>query len=108
MLQLDLARPSQDVVLATKEKTEQALMALVNGQTAAQRPKNVQGRKNDDPTFVRYTPSAQMGEAQGKTRIFKIQQRQIDPLEPPKFKFKRIPRGPVRSSSLRTRREIKC
>jgi SNW domain-containing protein 1 len=77
--QLDLARP---------------LMALVSGQTAAQRPKNVQGRKNDEPTFVRYTPTAQMGEAQGKTRIFKIQQRQIDPLEPPKFKHKRIPRGP--------------
>jgi SNW domain-containing protein 1 len=92
--QLDLARPSQEVVQATKEKTEQALMALVSGQTAAQRPKNVQGRKNDEPTFVRYTPTAQMGEAQGKTRIFKIQQRQIDPLEPPKFKHKRIPRGP--------------
>lgn len=92
--ELDLARPSQEVVQATKEKTEQALMALVSSQTAAQKPKNVQGRKNDEPTFVRYTPTAQMGEAQGKTRIFKIQQRQIDPMEPPKFKHKRIPRGP--------------
>ncbi|KAH8707572.1 SKIP/SNW domain-containing protein [Phaeosphaeriaceae sp. PMI808] len=92
--QLDLARPSQEVVQATKQKTEAALMALVSGQTAAQKPKNVQGRKNDEPTFVRYTPTAQMGEAQGKTRIFKIQQRQVDPLEPPKFKHKRIPRGP--------------
>jgi SNW domain-containing protein 1 len=92
--ELDLAKPSQEVVQATKLKTEQAIMALVSGQTAAQRPKNVQGRKNDEPTFVRYTPTAQMGEAQGKTRIFKIQQRQIDPLEPPKFKHKRIPRGP--------------
>jgi len=92
--ELDLARPSQEVVQATKERTEQALMALVAGQNAAQKPKNVQGRKNDEPTFVRYTPTAQMGEAQGKTRIFKIQQRQLDPLEPPKFKHKRIPRGP--------------
>ncbi|KAL6709253.1 mRNA splicing protein [Coniothyrium glycines] len=92
--ELDLARPSEDVVQATKQKTEQALMALVAGQTAAQKPKNVQGRKDDEPTFVRYTPTAQMGEAQGKTRIFKIQQRQIDPMEPPKFKHKRIPRGP--------------
>lgn len=58
--ELDLSRPSQDVVQATKEKTEQALMALVAGQTAAQRPKNVQGRKDDEPTFVRYTPTAQM------------------------------------------------
>jgi SNW domain-containing protein 1 len=91
---LDLSRPSAEVVQETKEKTEQALMKLVAGQTAAQRPKNVQGRKNDEPTFVRYTPTAQMGAAQGQTRIFKIQQRQIDPLEPPKFKHKRIPRGP--------------
>ncbi|OAL53042.1 hypothetical protein IQ07DRAFT_350462 [Pyrenochaeta sp. DS3sAY3a] len=91
---LDLARPSEDVVQATKEKTEQALLALVAGQNAAQKPKNVQGRKDDEPTFVRYTPTAQMGEAQGKERIIKIQQRQIDPMEPPKFKHKRIPRGP--------------
>ena len=84
--QLDLSRPDASVVQETKERTEQALMALVSSQTAAQRPKNVQGRKNDEPTFVRYTPTAQMGESQGKTRIFKIQQRQIDPLEPPKFK----------------------
>jgi len=61
--ELDLARPSQEVVQATKERTEQALMALVAGQNAAQKPKNVQGRKNDEPTFVRYTPTAQMGEA---------------------------------------------
>jgi len=92
--ELDLSRPSAEVVQATKEKTEQALMALVQGQTAAQRPKNVQGRKNDEPTFVRYTPTAQHGQAQGQTRIIKIQQRQIDPMEPPKFKHKRIPRGP--------------
>jgi SNW domain-containing protein 1 len=92
--ELDLDRPSQEVVQATKAKTEAALLALVQGQTAAQKPKNVQGRKDDEPTFVRYTPTAQMGEAQGKTRIFKIQQRQIDPMEPPKFKHKRIPRGP--------------
>ena len=81
--ELDLSRPSQEVVQATKQKTEQALMALVAGQTAAQKPKNVQGRSSDEPTFVRYTPTAQMGEAQGKTRIFKIQQRQLDPWSRP-------------------------
>ncbi|KAF2261701.1 hypothetical protein CC78DRAFT_535427 [Lojkania enalia] len=89
--EIDLQRPSREVVQATKERTAAALQALVAGQTAAQRPKNVQGRKNDEPTFVRYTPTAQMGDQQGKTRILKIQQRQIDPMEPPKFKHKRIP-----------------
>jgi hypothetical protein len=34
---LDLSRPSAEVVQETKEKTEQALMKLVAGQTAAQR-----------------------------------------------------------------------
>ncbi|KAF2249549.1 pre-mRNA-processing protein 45 [Trematosphaeria pertusa] len=92
--ELDLDRPSQEMVEATKKKTEEALNALIVGQTAAQRPKNVRGRTNDEPTYVKYQPTAQMGEAQGKTRILKIQQRQIDPLEPPKFKHKRIPRGP--------------
>ncbi|KAH7135691.1 SKIP/SNW domain-containing protein [Dendryphion nanum] len=92
--EIDLARPSQEDVAATKERTAQALQALVSGQTAAQKPKNVKGRSNDEPTFVRYTPSGQMGGPQGQTRIVKIQQRQLDPMEPPKFKHKRIPRGP--------------
>lgn len=92
--ELDLDRPSQEMVQATKEKTAEALNALIAGQTAAQRPKMVKGRAKDEPTFVKYTPSAQMGEAQGQTRILKIQQRQMDPMEPPKFKHKRIPRGP--------------
>lgn len=95
--ELDLSRPSQEDVEATRERTAQALAALVQGQTAAQNPKNVKGRSKDEPTFVRYTPSAQMGEAQGKTRILKIQQRQIDPMEPPKFKHKKIPRGKLNS-----------
>ncbi|PVH97576.1 pre-mRNA-processing protein 45 [Periconia macrospinosa] len=92
--ELDLERPSQELVQATKERTQEALSALIAGQTAAQRPKMVKGRAKDEPTFVKYTPSAQMGDAQGKTRILKIQQRQMDPMEPPKFKHKKIPRGP--------------
>jgi SNW domain-containing protein 1 len=92
--EIDLARPSQEEVEATRERTAQALAVLVQGQTVAQNPKNVKGRSKDEPTFVRYTPTAQMGEGQGKTRILKIQQRQIDPMEPPKFKHKKIPRGP--------------
>lgn len=92
--ELDLARPTQEEVEKTKERTAQALALLVQGQTAAQNPKNVKGRSKDEPTFVRYTPTAQMGEGQGKTRILKIQQRQLDPMEPPKFKHKKIPRGP--------------
>ncbi|GAM84077.1 hypothetical protein ANO11243_020690 [Dothideomycetidae sp. 11243] len=93
--ELSLERPSAEEVAATKERTQQALASLVSGAVAAQKPKNVQGISRKDPTFVRYTPAAQMGDNSRKQdRIMKIVERQQDPMEPPKFKHKKIPRGP--------------
>lgn len=93
--ELSLARPSEDEVAATKERTQQALAALVSGAVAAQKPKNVKGISRKDATYVRYTPAAQMGDNSKKQdRIMKIVERQQDPMEPPKFKHKKIPRGP--------------
>lgn len=114
--ELDLSRPSEEDVEETRKKTADALAALVSGAVAAQKPKvglpfsysevllvypeltlyhqNVKGTTRKEATFVRYTPAAQMGEGKGKDRIIKIQERQIDPMEPPKFKHKKIPRGP--------------
>ncbi|KAK1760883.1 SKIP/SNW domain-containing protein [Echria macrotheca] len=92
---LDLSRPSQDQVAETAERTKKALEALVSGAVAAQKPKNVNIGGRRDPTFVRYTPSAQMGDTSKKQdRIMKIVERQRDPMEPPKFKHKKIPKGP--------------
>src|SRR5204862_7696364 len=43
----------------------------------------------------RYTPANQMGDITMKNdRIMKIVERQQDPMEPPKFKHRKIPRGP--------------
>ncbi|KAL9946438.1 mRNA splicing protein [Verticillium nonalfalfae] len=93
--EIDLARPSRDEVAATTEKTKNALAALVSGAVAAQKPKNINVGNRADPTFVRYTPANQMGDnAKKQDRIMKIVERQRDPLEPPKFKHKKIPRGP--------------
>lgn len=93
--ELSLERPSEEEVQATKEKTQMALATLVSGAVAAQRPKNVKGLSRKDPTFVRYTPANQMGDTSKKQdRIMKIVERQQDPMEPPKFKHKKIPRGP--------------
>lgn len=93
--EIDLARPSEEEVAATAEKTKNALAALVSGAVAAQKPKNVNVGSRKDPTFVRYTPANQMGDNSKKQdRIMKIVERQRDPLEPPKFKHKKIPRGP--------------
>jgi len=92
---ISLDRPTEDEVADTTERTKAALEKLVSGAVAAQKPKNVKGGKRDDPTFVRYTPANQMGDTSKKNdRIFKIVQKQEDPMEPPKFKHKKIPRGP--------------
>jgi SNW domain-containing protein 1 len=91
--ELSLERPSEEVVLATKEKTQAALASLVSGAVSAQNPKNVKGTNRAAPTYVRYTPSSgQMGDhTQKNDRIFKIVARQEDPMAPPKFKHKKIP-----------------
>ncbi|EXJ93511.1 pre-mRNA-processing protein 45 [Capronia coronata CBS 617.96] len=92
---LNLDRPSEEEVQATAEKTRLALEKLVSGAVAAQKPKNVKGASREEPTYVRYTPANQMGDNSKKNdRIFKIVKRQEDPMEPPKFKHKKIPRGP--------------
>jgi len=100
MGEVSLERPSEDEVKEQMEKTKNALANLVEGAVAAQKPKNVRGGKRAEPTFVRYTPANQMGDSSsgngsGKNdRIMKIVERQQDPMEPPKFKHKKIPRGP--------------
>lgn len=83
---ISLERPSEEEVQATKERTQAALAALVSGAVAAQKPKNVNTGKRNDPTYVRYTPSNQMGDNSKKgDRIMKIVARQQDPMEPPKW-----------------------
>lgn len=93
--ELSLERPSEEEILEQTEKTKKALENLVSGAVAAQKPKNVKGITRANPTYVRYTPANQMGDTSRKNdRIMKIVQRQQDPMEPPKFKHKKIPRGP--------------
>ncbi|KAI0977190.1 SKIP/SNW domain-containing protein [Xylaria arbuscula] len=93
--EISLARPSEDQVAETTEKTKAALAALVGSAVASQKTKNVNTNIQREATYVRYTPANQMGDSSKKQdRIIKIQDRLKDPLEPPKFKVKKIPRGP--------------
>lgn len=93
--EINLERPSQEEVAATAERTKAALEKLVSGAVASQKPKNINVGGKRDPTFVRYTPADQMGDNSKKQdRIMKIVERQRDPMEPPKFRIKKIPRGP--------------
>ena len=93
--EISLERPSEEEVAAATEKTKNALAILVAGAVTAQKPKTVKGITRNEPTYVRYTPANQMGDTTRKNdRIMKIVERQQDPMEPPKFKHKKIPRGP--------------
>lgn len=93
--EINLERPSQEEVAATAERTKAALEKLVSGALVSQKPKNINTVGKRDPTFVRYTPANQMGDNSKKQdRIMKIVERQRDPMEPPKFRIKKIPRGP--------------
>ncbi|MCJ1352978.1 MAG: mRNA splicing protein [Icmadophila ericetorum] len=92
--EIKLDRPSEEEVAAQTAKTKAALDALTSGAVSAQKPKNL-NLSRAEPTYVRYTPANQMGDTSRKhDRIMKIVERQRDPMEPPKFKHKKIPRGP--------------
>ncbi|KAH0830741.1 pre-mRNA-processing protein 45 [Lanmaoa asiatica] len=92
--QRSMERPSEEEVQATAERTRQALEKLVTGKIKAAQPKNVPGAVGKT-TYVRYTPGQQQGgDGALKQRIIKMSEVVEDPLEPPRFKHKKIPRGP--------------
>ncbi|KAI6045613.1 SKIP/SNW domain-containing protein [Pisolithus marmoratus] len=91
--QRNLDRPSEEEVQATTEKTRQALEKLVTGKIKVAQPKNVLDG-NGKTTYVRYTPGQQASGDGLKQRIIKMTEVAEDPLEPPRFKHKKIPRGP--------------
>lgn len=88
----EMERPSDDVVNDTAEKTRLALEKLVSGKIKAAQPKNV-ALKGGKESFVRYTPGGP-GADGTKQRIIKMVEVVEDPLEPPRFKHKKVPRGP--------------
>ncbi|KAJ3370337.1 mRNA splicing protein [Allomyces arbusculus] len=88
------AKPSEEEVAETTEKTRKALEKIVTGKVAAAKPKTIASTAQAGaPVFVKYTPT-QTGGRQGKTRIIKMVEMPVDPFEPPKFGFKRLPPGP--------------
>ncbi|KAF8623542.1 hypothetical protein AX15_006318 [Amanita polypyramis BW_CC] len=89
----NMERPSEEEVQETAERTKAALEKLVNGKIKAAQPKNVPDSQGKT-SFIRYTPGQQNGAAGLKQRIIKMTEVVEDPLEPPRFKHKKIPRGP--------------
>ncbi|KZO90510.1 hypothetical protein CALVIDRAFT_569017 [Calocera viscosa TUFC12733] len=84
--------PTDDEIAATAERTKAALEKLVNGKIKAAQPKHVPDSQGQSQ-FIRYTPVQQSGNGL-KQRIIKMSEVVEDPLEPPRFKHKKVPRGP--------------
>ncbi|KAG2755828.1 hypothetical protein P692DRAFT_20843926 [Suillus brevipes Sb2] len=93
--QRTMERPSEEEVQATADKTRAALEQLVSGKIKAAQPKHVPDAQGKT-TYIRYTPGQQNGGDNGalKQRIIKMSEVVEDPMEPPRFKHKKIPRGP--------------
>ena len=91
----EFARPSEDQIQATLDKTKATILGRVDkktGKTGA-----TAGSVVAAPEYIKYTPANQnaAGGAGGAShRLIKMHQTQSDPLEPPKFRHKKVPRGP--------------
>ncbi|WVQ65052.1 pre-mRNA-processing protein 45 [Kwoniella botswanensis] len=89
----EMERPDASSINDTAERTRLALERITHGKIKAAQPKHVP-KTNNDATYIRYTPANQ-GSGEGKQRIIKMTEVQEDPLEPARFKHKKIPRGPA-------------
>nr|XP_043623321.1 SNW/SKI-interacting protein A-like [Erigeron canadensis]XP_043623322.1 SNW/SKI-interacting protein A-like [Erigeron canadensis]XP_043623323.1 SNW/SKI-interacting protein A-like [Erigeron canadensis]XP_043623324.1 SNW/SKI-interacting protein A-like [Erigeron canadensis]XP_043623325.1 SNW/SKI-interacting protein A-like [Erigeron canadensis]XP_043623326.1 SNW/SKI-interacting protein A-like [Erigeron canadensis] len=78
----------------TTQQTKAALEKIVNVRLSAAQPKNVQ-TQSQDSKFIKYKPSQQSAafNSGANERIIRMVEMPVDPLEPPKFKHKRVPKA---------------
>ncbi|KAG1342295.1 SNW/SKI-interacting protein A [Cocos nucifera] len=78
----------------TTERTKAALEKIVNVRLSAAQPKNVPTQSSESK-FIKYKPSQQSAafNSGAKERIIRMVEMPVDPLEPPKFKHKRVPKA---------------
>jgi SNW domain-containing protein 1 len=92
----DLRKPSQDVAQAVYNATKQEVNRIVGSKTDTAYNSTTPNMKPGEAQFIKYTPK-QQGDghnSEATQRIIKMHEVQVDPLEPAKFKHKRIPKGP--------------
>eukprot|EP01084_Bolivina_argentea_P003840 7252_1 len=93
----DLLKPTEDIMMEETEETRKALEKLTNQQIESVRPTHT-NLKQSKPITVRYQSGSQSqnsAHASGATsRLIKIYEMPTDPLDPPKFKHKKLPVRP--------------
>ena len=92
-----IEEPSLEEKEKTLEKTKEAIEAIVGAKVNAAKPVQLPEQQVTEgkPTYIRYTPdtnSMLTSDKQKKTeRIIRMVQAPVDPLEPPKFRHKKVP-----------------
>lgn len=86
----DMEREIEEIT----QETKNALEKIVNVRLSAAQPKNVP-KQSSDSKFIKYKPSQQSAafNSGAKERIIRMVEMPVDPLEPPKFKHKRVPKA---------------
>eukprot|EP00271_Cylindrocystis_brebissonii_P010352 TRINITY_DN26523_c0_g1_i1.p1 TRINITY_DN26523_c0_g1~~TRINITY_DN26523_c0_g1_i1.p1 ORF type:complete len:587 (+),score=118.04 TRINITY_DN26523_c0_g1_i1:329-2089(+) len=89
-----LKRPSQEIAEETTERTKAVLEKIVGTRLSAAQPKSLPGAP-DAPTFIKYTPTQQGAafNSGAKERVIRMVEVPKDPLEPPKFRHRRVPKA---------------
>ena len=87
-------RPSEDAIQAALDKTKATLLGRIDKR--AGKTSLTAGAEGSAPEYIKYTPSNRSdAHASGAShRLIKMHQAPSDPLEPPKFRHKKVPRGP--------------
>jgi SNW domain-containing protein 1 len=90
-----LERPDEEEVEQTAAETQAALDKVLTRKLAATNPTTLPGGPGG-PQYIKYTPAQQSAahNSGAGQRIIKMQDMAVDPLEPPKFRHVKVPRGP--------------
>lgn len=92
-----LALPVAEEEMATAERTRLALEKIVGSKVASATMQGALGEmmQKKEADFIRYTPNpnAPGFNPNAKQRVIRMVEAQVDPMEPPKHKYKKTPRG---------------
>lgn len=92
----ELQKPSRGVATAIANHTQEQINKILGVKTSvAQKSIGNQIHTGSETQFIRYTPNQQGGQNSGLgQRVVKMKEVQVDPLNPPQFKHKRVAGGP--------------
>lgn len=102
-------RPTEEEEEATAQRTNEALQKIVAGlsftihfinlsflyseKTKSMKPKSAVNISAPSSQYVKYTPNAPGQNGTVQSKIIRMVEAQVDPMEPPRFKHKKVPAG---------------